>query len=37
MTMFTICKVHWKQIVSVSVVLHLLVHELPMLIIWLLI
>ena len=33
MKFLELCKVHWKQILGYSVLLHLLVHELPLLII----
>jgi hypothetical protein len=29
---FNLCKIHWKQILGYSVIIHLLLHEVPMLI-----
>jgi hypothetical protein len=32
---FELCKVHWKQIIGYSIVIHLLLHEIPMILFWL--
>ena len=29
----TVCKLHWKEILGYSVLLHLLIHEIPLIII----